>query len=224
MRNEDQVSTQADKQRARASVKFTLIAALVWLSGCAMSGLGGSSKYACKAPPGVKCESVSGTYENATRRNLPGQQQRQSDVRERPTGELQRTGASIAPVRAHAMGIPAISSPALEMRGNVGTASLRSQAKVLRLWYKPWEDADRDLYDQGYVYVQVEESRWQLEHAQQRARNAFMPVRPPQPGPAPKKQAAASPTGPSASADEDPAADVAQTLRSLDRPTPLTTQ
>ena len=29
-----------------------------------MSGLGGDSKYACKAPEGVACDSVSGTYAN----------------------------------------------------------------------------------------------------------------------------------------------------------------
>ena len=36
---------------------------LAWmLSGCmSMSGLSGSSSYACKAPDGVTCQSVSGT-------------------------------------------------------------------------------------------------------------------------------------------------------------------
>ena len=48
---------------------------LAWmLSGCmSMSGLSGSSSYACKAPDGVTCDSVSGTYANAVQNNLPSQ-------------------------------------------------------------------------------------------------------------------------------------------------------
>lgn len=49
-------------------------AALIPLAGCVnMSGLSGGSKYACAAPDGVACESVSGTYVNALHENLPSQ-------------------------------------------------------------------------------------------------------------------------------------------------------
>ena len=41
------------------------------LPGCAITGLDGESKYACKAPEGVRCDSVSGTYYNALQNNLP---------------------------------------------------------------------------------------------------------------------------------------------------------
>ena len=48
--------------------------ALLCLSGCAnLSGLDGTSSYGCKAPEGVKCDSVSGTYYNAIQNNLPSQ-------------------------------------------------------------------------------------------------------------------------------------------------------
>ena len=43
-----------------------------------MSGLGGDSKYACKAPEGVACDSVSGTYANAVHNNLPSQRAKRS--------------------------------------------------------------------------------------------------------------------------------------------------
>jgi conjugal transfer pilus assembly protein TraV len=56
---------------------------------------------------------------------------------------------------------------------------LRSSARILRLWFKPWEDADRDLYDQGYVYVQIDSGRWLIEHAQRQIREAYAPLRPP---------------------------------------------
>jgi hypothetical protein len=50
----------------------TLGAAL--LAGCSsITGLDGSSQYACKAPEGVKCDSVSGNYYNALQNNLPAQ-------------------------------------------------------------------------------------------------------------------------------------------------------
>ena len=37
----------------------------VLVAGCGnLSGLGGTSRYACQAPAGVQCQSVSGTYHN----------------------------------------------------------------------------------------------------------------------------------------------------------------
>ena len=48
--------------------------AMTLMSGCAnMSGLGGSSQFSCKAPDGVKCESMTGVYHNAVAENLPSQ-------------------------------------------------------------------------------------------------------------------------------------------------------
>ena len=59
------------------------------------------------------------------------------------------------------------------------TSPLRSSARILRLWFKPWEDADRDLYDQGYVYVQIDAGQWLVDHAQRQIRDAYAPLRPP---------------------------------------------
>jgi len=56
---------------------------------------------------------------------------------------------------------------------------IRSSARILRLWFKPWEDADRDLHDQGYVYVRVDDGHWLVEHAQRQIREAYAPLRPP---------------------------------------------
>ena len=52
----------------RIALLTPLTLALV-LGGCAttLSGVGGSQRYACKAPPGVQCTSVSGVYANAVR-------------------------------------------------------------------------------------------------------------------------------------------------------------
>ena len=56
---------------------------------------------------------------------------------------------------------------------------LRSPARVLRLWVKPWEDADGDLMDQVYVYVPVDNGRWLVDHAQRQIRDAYAPIKAP---------------------------------------------
>ena len=78
---------------------------------------------------------------------------------------------------AIASGIAPASEPAAGL-----AQPLRSQARVLRLWIKPWEDADGDLYDQGYVYVQVDGGRWMIDHVQRQIREAYAPLKaPPKP-------------------------------------------
>jgi conjugal transfer pilus assembly protein TraV len=146
-----------------------------------MSGLGGDSKYACKAPDGVACDSVSGTYANALHNNLPSQQtlryaRRQKEASEENHSTKEERAASST--TANTPGIAVTPSP------------LRTQARILRLWIKPWEDADGDLYDQGYVYVQVDNGQWQIDHVQRQIRDLYAPLKPP---PKPATEAAAEP-------------------------------
>jgi conjugal transfer pilus assembly protein TraV len=138
------------------------LAGLSLLAGCMnLSGLSGSSSYACKAPDGVTCQSVSGTYANAVADNLPAQRQR-----------------AVAPPAVAGASASAASAPRSEPP-SAGATPLRSPPRILRLWFKPWEDADRDLYDQGYVYVQIDAGRWLVEHSQRAIREANAPVRAP---------------------------------------------
>lgn len=143
-----------------------LLGGVASLAGCmSLSGLSGSSSYACKAPDGVTCQSVSGTYANAVANNLPAQQ------------------ARATPSAAPDLAPPAPAASAPRVRNASSDAAppmpLRSAPRILRLWFKPWEDADRDLYDQGYVYVQVDGGRWLVDHAQRAIREAYAPVRAP---------------------------------------------
>lgn len=143
-----------------------VLGGIVSLAGCmSLSGLSGNSSYACKAPDGVTCQSVSGTYANAVANNLPAQ----------------RTRAM--PTAAPAAAPPSSAASAPTVRNASADAAqalpLRSAPRILRLWFKPWEDADRDLYDQGYVYVQVDGGRWLVDHAQRAIREAYAPVRAP---------------------------------------------
>jgi conjugal transfer pilus assembly protein TraV len=143
------------------------------LAACTnMSGLSGSSSYACKAPEGVICDSVSGTYANAVQNNLPSQKPRTvapANKEGAATASPARTGVTALPPRP----APTATAAAAPMM------PARSSARVLRLWFKPWEDADRDLYDQGFVYVQIDSGGWLIEHVQRQVREAHAPLRPP---------------------------------------------
>ena len=142
------------------------LSATVLLAACTnMSGLSGSSSFACKAPDGVTCDSVSGTYANAVQNNLPSQ---------RPKPEAASSPAAAASAVPAARGSPPRAPvPALS------PTTLRSSPRVLRLWFKPWEDADHDLYDQGYVYVQIDSGHWLMDHVQRQVRDSYAPLRPP---------------------------------------------
>ena len=178
----------------RSCIAVTAVA----FGGCAnMSGLSGSSDYACKAPEGVTCDSVSGTYANAIQNNLPGQRPR-----------------SAAP--GSASGSAALPAPGtLALPSGPASASTAS-ARILRLWFKPWEDADRDLYDQGYVYVQIDSGQWLIEHAQRQIREAYAPLRPPPRGTGPAidpKDGATAPPPLKGAVHRDPSAGLGATCR-----------
>ncbi|WP_186269093.1 TraV family lipoprotein, partial [Burkholderia gladioli] len=52
---------------------FVASTALLSLTACSFSGYDASSSFACKAPEGVLCNSMSGIYANAMAHNLPEQ-------------------------------------------------------------------------------------------------------------------------------------------------------
>ncbi|KQP23387.1 TraV family lipoprotein [Pseudorhodoferax sp. Leaf267] len=186
--------------RVIISLGASLLALL--LTGCVnMSGLDGESKYACAAPDGVACDSVAGTYANALHHNLPSQRGASSTggTRASAPGVATPSASGVAPSRPILQGaLPASGDASAEPRA--GTA-LRSPARVLRLWTKPWEDADGDLWDQGYVYVQVDGGRWQLDHVHQRIRDRYQPLQPP-----PNTPVAAPPGSGATDADPEPPA------------------
>jgi len=141
-----------------------VIASTALLCGCeSLSGLGGGSRYACQAPEGVACQSVSGTYANVAATG------RAASAPEPAPATPAATRAALARTAA----------PAVAPAPQAATSPLRSAARVLRLWIKPWEDLDGDLFDQGYVYVQVDSGLWLLDHLQRSIRESYAPLRPP---------------------------------------------
>jgi conjugal transfer pilus assembly protein TraV len=77
-------------------------------------------------------------------------------------------------------------------RESVPTASavpmgaIRTEPTIIRIWIAPWEDADGDLNDQGYVYLQIDAGRWLIEHNREQIRRSFAPA---QAGAAPSQPA-----------------------------------
>jgi conjugal transfer pilus assembly protein TraV len=141
-------------------------AALLGLSGCAstLSGVGGTATYACQAPVGAQCTSVSGVYANAGQgaRQLLGSQQPRSV----------ESGALGAAPTPSAITVPAPSSA-------VAPATLRTAPRVLRLWIAPWEDSDGDLHEASTVHVLIDHGRWLIERVRPAPRGPRMGVTPP---------------------------------------------
>lgn len=152
---------------------------LALLTGCSsMSGLDGESHYACQAPIGVACDSVSGTYANAVRNNLPAQ--RAAPAASTPHPATPDTpGATLQPAQSRTMSatLPPLASTGagagagngLEQNPSADMA-LRSPPRVLRLWTQAWEDRDGDLHDQAYVYVLIDSGQWRMAHIRQQTR------------------------------------------------------
>lgn len=133
---------------------------LFTLGGCAasMSGVGGTDAYACKAPQGAMCTSISGVYANT--RDGVRAPTRAADTHPAPT----TYGAHPVPTKT----IAASTSD-----------GIRSHPRVLRLWIAPWEDADGDLHEAAYVHLVVDPGRWLIEHVRPAQRTRIDVIKPP---------------------------------------------
>jgi conjugal transfer pilus assembly protein TraV len=171
---------------ARQACRALVCSGVLALCGCAsLAGVGGSAEFGCKAPVGVKCDSVSGTYYNALQQNLPSQQKGPSATPEpslAPPPMDQRMGKRAAPLaytrNSAARANMTMATPAATQELN---APLRSAPRVLRLWIKHWEDSDGDLHSQSYVYVPIDAGRWLIDHYRPSPRQAYAPIKAPRP-------------------------------------------
>lgn len=154
-------------------MRRVLLLLLPALSACAnMAGLDGKSEFACRAPDGVVCTSVSGVYANTVAGTLPAQQAAsvpQGAASESATDADPKRPAD--PLRPYGVTPPASAAPA------AGTPLL-SPPRVLRLWLAPWVDEDGDLHDQAYLYVMWHRGAWQLGHTEAGIRRQFAPIAP----------------------------------------------
>lgn len=177
------------RARITPSTAWTGCAAsvLALLTGCSsMSGLDGESHYACQAPIGVACDSVSGTYANAVRNNLPAQRAAPAAATPHPAtpdasgatlqpAQPRTTSATLAPPAGSSAGSGAGSGVGVGVGNGLeqnpsADMALRSPPRVLRLWTQAWEDRDGDLHDQTYVYVLIDSGQWRMAHIRQQTR------------------------------------------------------
>lgn len=165
-----------------------LIVFAVSASGCmSLSGLDGSNKFACKAPDGVSCTSVSGVYANPPLAEEASKENGTKTDSGKPD-DLAKSAAAL-PVYSASRYFHAIPSS--------GTPLL-SPPQVLRIWIAPWKDQDGDLRDQSYLYVMWDRGEWNVQHSRDAIRSRYAPVRRLQPTPA--APAAAPATDPKAGA------------------------
>lgn len=137
------------------------------LGGCtSLSGLSGESDFACKAPPGVTCQSLSGVHANAMAENLPFQ--RQGQAAHAPGEE---DGVATYGDR---LGSEKISPK--EMAAPMSGMPIRKPPLILRVWVAPYEDEANDLHDQSYFYTMVHPGEWMIESNRSHLRNQFRPV------------------------------------------------
>ena len=194
--------------------------AVLGLSGCAsnLSGVGGTPTYACKAPAGAQCTSVSGVYANVGQgaRQLLGSDAPRA-VGSGALGTPVADATSHGPVVRSGAGAPAPKASPAETRpapapasgattvaptapsGAVpaqSTAALRTAPRVLRLWIAPWEDSDGDLHEASTVHVLIDHGRWLIERVRPAPRGPRMGVTPPS---APSTAPTSAPAGSQAS-------------------------
>ncbi len=144
------------------TARGALIGVAACLAGCAsLSGVGGESHYACPAPQGVRCGSVTANY----LQSLPG---------DRP-GRL-TSGAGSESERTHPAAEPAPAQAAPAANPDAAMP-LRSPPRILKLWVAPWEDRDGVLHDAAFVFVPIDHGRWLLQHGRPvtRLQDRFVP-------------------------------------------------
>ena len=137
------------------------------LAGCAssMSGIGGTERYACRAPEGVQCISVSGVYANSLHGAFAAP----------PPKMLVETTAA-APVATY--GATPL-APVHAAASTLTPETIRSKPRVLRLWIAPWEDSDGDLHEASTVHLLVDAGRWLIERVRPATSRRSFAVTPP---------------------------------------------
>ncbi len=177
---------------------WALLPAFGVLGGCAssMNGVGGTERFACQAPVGAQCTSISGVYANARPLVL-----RQAQTPLPATAALASATSSAPP----APPLHPVPPAAMDVNAKAGAtpSALRAAPRVVRMWIAPWEDADGDLHEASLVHVVIDTGRWLIERIRPPARARLDIARPPfNPSPAtvpatdPKAQADQTTTEP----------------------------
>jgi conjugal transfer pilus assembly protein TraV len=150
---------------ARRVNAFVTLAVAAFLAGCtSLSGVGGEAHYACPAPQGVQCGSVTTNYQQSLQRELPSQP---LTSRVQSISQNANTAMVTAAQLANA-------------DSNFGTP-LYAPPRILTLWVAPWEDRDHVLHDAAFVHVPIDHGHWLIDHVRTATRPESRAIRPPPP-------------------------------------------
>lgn len=128
--------------------------ALLLISGCS----GYSSKYGCNGmPDGIKCKSVSEVYAGESRGV------KKETTAEVPQKESKKCGwwggcDKETDKDAHITKDDVVRSLGQNMLG----MPIRTQPTQMRVWVAPWIDADGDLHDAEFIYVEIDKGKWEI--------------------------------------------------------------
>jgi conjugal transfer pilus assembly protein TraV len=178
----------------------TLLALLVSVvfSGCAnWTGLDATNKFACKAPDGVSCMSVSGIYYNAIGNNLPGQRHpHEGPATDGDAAAGAKAGKAATTVRITPAARATPSSfPFDPAEANSAEWPIISPPEIMRIWFAPVRDADNDMHDQAYVYIVLNKGDWQMDYVRSIVQRANAPLRAPRSAKGADAVAPAAPAG-----------------------------
>lgn len=148
---------------------------LLILAGCSSAGLSGmpgaTDRLSCPLSEGVTCKSMSQVYEESVLGQRP---------KDTPPASIPAAAEGPPPSRrlAVATRVPLPVAPAGD------PMPLRSRPNTLRLWVAPWQDADGDLHEDGWLDMRLDNGEWMVDHVRARVRDEFAALKPP-PNPLP---------------------------------------
>lgn len=123
-----------------------LVITIAFITGCA-------SKFSCmETIDGVKCKNLQGVYEEKVTRT--GTYDKQVAVN--PTPKKSKDGKEKDAIPERILSEKEAIIQHLEISD---PRPIRLPPVVLRIWTAPWEDADGDLHNAGYIYTEVEQRR-----------------------------------------------------------------
>jgi conjugal transfer pilus assembly protein TraV len=141
-------------KRLSSVVMLTSTALLV--VGCSgLSGLGGSSDYACPLPDGSSCKSMAQAYRDTYRNPYRNPQPAGAPGTAVTPDSSAPAPAAMEPEAPWRAGVP--------LPAEVGTPLL-SGPRLMRVLIAPWTDGEDHLMEARRVVVKLSDSRWRLEH------------------------------------------------------------
>lgn len=111
---------------------FSILFLIGALSGCV--------HYACPAPDGVTCKSISDVYQGNEQKERAGEPE---SFKNKPRESGSKAAFAVDPPGETPL-------------------PLRSAPKILKVWIASWIDADGDLHQDQIVYVAVDHGTWAI--------------------------------------------------------------